>query len=285
MKVPKDITKCVAFVCYLDLVTETLIPIGSVFFIGRIKEGRNNDPVYAVTAKHVIEGLLKMAVEDIYILMNTNESSPTSREFFKTHIKNWFSHTDTSIDVAIIKMGIPTSCDHLVLPIETFVTPAILEKNEVGLGDNVFITGLFKHHSGQNKNIPIVRTGNIASFDDEQITTEDYGPISAYLIEARSIGGLSGSPVFLNLGHVRNIKGQVQHWNGTEPAFFLLGLIHGHYDSTATDIDTLSPDNTALINEKINTGIAIVVPYYSIVKTVELFESQTTVVDEKNDVV
>ncbi len=273
MKVPKDITKCVAFICYYDLLTDKLTPVGSVFFLGRIKEGTTADPVYGITAKHVIEGLNKKGVHDVYILMNTVKGSPKSRDFLKTDIKNWFTSSDTSIDVAIIKMGIHKSCDHLVLALDLVVTPSILEENEVGLGDNVFITGLFRHHSGHNKNVPIVRTGNIASFDDETITTNDFGSMSAYLIEARSIGGLSGSPVFLNLGHVRNIKGQIKHWNGTDPAFYLLGLIHGHYDSPTADIDILSTDNITLTNEKINTGIAIVVPYYSIIKTIESLEN------------
>lgn len=33
-------------------------------------------------------------------------------------------------------------------------------------------------------------------FPDERILTDNYGDMEAYLVEARSIGGLSGSPVF-----------------------------------------------------------------------------------------
>jgi hypothetical protein len=51
------------------------------------------------------------------------------------------------------------------------------------------------HHTGDLKNVPIVRVGNLASYPSEQIQTRAFGRMEAYLIEARSIGGLSGSPV------------------------------------------------------------------------------------------
>jgi hypothetical protein len=66
--------------------------------------------------------------------------------------------------------------------------------------------------------------------------------INAYLIEARSIGGLSGSPVF-----VHRLE------DGT-PKFALLGLMEGHYGTkTAQSGDTAS-------EESVNVGIGIVVP-------------------------
>jgi hypothetical protein len=49
--------------------------------------------------------------------------------------------------------------------------------------------GLFSEHQGAERNIPIVRVGNIAAMPEEPVLTTSWGAIDAYLIEARSIGG------------------------------------------------------------------------------------------------
>ena len=90
-----------------------------------------------------------------------------------------------------------------------------------------------------------------------------------YLIEARSIGGLSGSPVFVNMGLVRRIGGEVKHSLGTT-SILLLGLIHGHYDVKGADIDEIDED--AGIPDRVNTGIAIVVPFHDVAEVFALSE-------------
>jgi hypothetical protein len=147
-------------------------------------------------------------------------------------------------------------------------TETALRENEVGLGDEVFITGLFRHHGGTRQN-PIVRVGNIASFAEEKIQTENFGQILGYLIEARSLGGLSGSPVFVNLGPVRRIGGKAVNSIGKTSILFL-GLIHGHYGAKGADIDQIGAN--AVIPDRVNTGIAIVVPFYHVQEVFVLSE-------------
>jgi hypothetical protein len=146
-------------------------------------------------------------------------------------------------------------------------TPEMMRSNEVALGDEVFVSGLFRHHYGTNRNIPIVRVGNLAAMDEEKVSTRTLGLIDAYLIEARSTGGLSGSPVFVNLGIHRMIGGKIKQVSGDRPMFFLLGLVHGHYDIPLGDAGTGS-------NESVNAGIAIVVPFIAIQGVVEAFEAK-----------
>lgn len=134
----------------------------------------------------------------------------------------------------------------------------------ISLGDEVFIVGLFRHHVGSLKNIPIVRVGNLAALNEEKVVTPS-GERDAYLIEARSIGGLSGSPVFFNLGSVRAFGEDLKFLK--KPIFILSGLIHGHYD-----VENLNEDNAnedSLTPEKINTGIAIVTPIHKVIETIE----------------
>jgi len=71
-------------------------------------------------------------------------------------------------------------------------------KKGLTIGDEIFVVGAFVPHVGESKNIPIVRTGNIAAMPHEPIPFSS-PRVPPYLVETRSIGGLSGSPVFLNL--------------------------------------------------------------------------------------
>jgi hypothetical protein len=125
------------------------------------------------------------------------------------------------------------------------------------------------------RNIPIVRVGNLACLTEEKVETNSFGLMDAFLIEARSIGGLSGSPVFLNLGITRMIGGQIKQAQGKQPIFFLLGLIHGHYDVAAAEVDGVDLVTVdALTTDRVNTGIAIVSPFHSIRAVIEAYEDE-----------
>jgi hypothetical protein len=94
----------------------------------------------------------------------------------------------------------------------------------------------------------------------EKVSTR-IGEIDAYLIEARSIGGLSGSPVFVNPTGVRH--GSLTITEG--PQLFLLGLVHGHFDSEFMPLDAVAdgPGKSG-----INMGIGIVVPVEKIIEVI-----------------
>jgi hypothetical protein len=77
-----------------------------------------------------------------------------------------------------------------------FADTETIAHHDLGVGDEVFITGLFTKVTETTKNIPIVRTGTVAMMPGEEIPFGN-NLIEAYLIESRSIGGLSGSPVFV----------------------------------------------------------------------------------------
>lgn len=254
MVVPPEILKCVAFVGAKKADGEYSF-FGTAFIVG-FAEGRSYaKPVFFVTARHVIEGIKRLGATSVWLRINmkTGQSAWT-----ETAIESWFFHpTDKAIDVAIVELGISFELDHLVFPIERAGTRQVLRDLEVGHGDEVFITGLFRHHKGSKQNIPIVRVGNLACISEEKIQTKEFGEIEAYLIEARSIGGLSGSPVFLNVGGVRFHGGQLKMSQG--PLFFFLGIIHGHFDVKSSQVD--GTDDLNLTVERVNTGIAIVTPF------------------------
>lgn len=88
------------------------------------------------------------------------------------------------------------------------------------------------------------------------------GFMPAYLIEARSIGGLSGSPVFVTetLG-MRNESGEILAGGGP---FYFMGLMHGHWDIPAELKNDIPSDKEG----KVNMGIAIVVPAITILEVI-----------------
>jgi hypothetical protein len=112
---------------------------------------------------------------------------------------------------------------------------------------------------------------------EEKISTKSFGDIDAYLVEARSIGGLSGSPVFLNLGITRIIKKQIKFTTG-EPIYYLIGLVHGHYDVKSDEIDAAQPGdkNEDPSADHVNTGIAIVVPFHNIDAAIRAYEGRVS---------
>ncbi len=267
----EEIRKCVVFVAIRDNKGE-FHTRGTAFFLGREVEGTNTtNPTYLVTAKHVINKAKETLVESIWLRHNLKEGDDA---WLETKIENWETHgTNNSLDVAILKMGVLPEFDNLVIPYGLCANEQVFKENQIGLGDEVFITGLFSHHQGKKKNIPIVRTGNLACLNEEKINTKEHGEIDAYLVEARSIGGLSGSPVFVNLGVTRFMDGQLKK-SEKGPIFYLIGLIHGHFDVDETEFESKA-EGTSI--SKINSGIAIVVPFHSINETINDIEARTQI--------
>lgn len=266
MRVPDEVRKCVAFACFNGKTGRALA--GTVFFVAIDSREIGYIFGYAITAKHVIAGIQKDSV-DGKALLRVNMKSGSS-QFVETDVSAWKFHPDdSSVDVAVLPLWLPQDqVDFVAIPVELAATDPIIQKEQIDVGDDVFLTGLFVSHYGQQKNLPIVRTGNIALMPGEPVQTRDLGPVEAYLIEARSIGGLSGSPVFVHLAPAtRFLPGQPPEQRmvfGSK--FYWLGLMHGHWDMGLPDKDVMVED--ALTNERVNMGIAIVIPATKVLEVI-----------------
>jgi hypothetical protein len=246
------LTKTVAFVCIRY--NDSLKPVGTAFFVGHMEKQQLK--IYAVTARHVIEQVREhCACLSIFITYN----GLSQREEREIPLEDWVFHPNQGadyIDVAVTRFDYDFTVDmpHAVNPHQirswrddslyghrTDLIPN-LHIPRLVVGEEVVIAGLFVHHFGLVKNIPIVRTGNLAAIPSDRIKTK-LGSMEALLVEIRSIGGLSGSPVI----------GQL---NRASPK--IIGLIHGHFDQADKDLIDLGNDGPE--TAKINAGIAIVVP-------------------------
>ena len=266
MEIPPEILKCVVFLCYeehKDNNTTEYTPFGTAFFV--IMSTGQVSHFYLVTAKHCIEELNKKGAQDVYIRMNTTSGI---KHIKVTMSAKWYYHPDhdtNPVDVAVTQLPIHVdgSDDIKMISDEWFLKEENITKKDIDIGDDVFITGLFSRHYGQERNLPIVRVGNIAMLSEEKVWTSWLGGkyIDAYLIEARSIGGISGSPVFFREPYFKNGSLKLG-----QNKYYLAGMIHGHWPVDESKIDTAVDSKK---ERDVNMGIAIVTPAIKILETLD----------------
>lgn len=259
MQIPPEIRQCVAFVgCKRKSGMEVR---GTAFFVATPVPDSQRVVVCAVTAWHVIDGVQKLGIDgNSYLRLNLRGHGA---EYASLPVSLWLRHPDNQVDLAVAPIELDwTQVNHRFLSTQLFLTDSDIHDQEIGPGDELYFPGLFAKRPGESENIPIIRTGTIAAMPGEPIET-DYGRFRAYLTEARSIGGFSGSPVFVHYGPFRQKGGKTQFGNSV--VFHLLGVVHGHYGlPDILDIaDEEERDHSlaaARDTRRLNMGIAIVIP-------------------------
>ncbi len=270
--------KCVVFIGAVsdpDGPSPVFVPYGTGFLFSVFHEEIRFD--YIVTCHHIIE-LFKG--DTVWIRLNLKEGGSKPIPVFKD---SWIS--DPKQDISVLSQPIGGLFFDVTRIVEKdVVSKEILKDDRLNIlpGELTFLIGLFTIHHGYDQNVPIVRLGNIAAIPKEKIWTET-GYIKAYLVETRSIGGLSGSPVFLNIISWRT------NWNlprdDDQIDTFFLGMMRGRFitqdkndvvrseirdDKEAKEIiDKLPPElkkaflalmEKQILLDDVNTGIGIVIP-------------------------
>lgn len=138
--------------------------------------------IYAVTNRHVID-------QGSVIRLNTVDGV----EVLPYGEENWIK-ADID-DLAVSPVALNRGHKHIWITSTTFVTEKFIESYNVGCGDDVFMVGRFTTHGGRQTNMPSARFGHISMMPCEKVRhyNED---VDAFLVEVKSIGGFSGSPVF-----------------------------------------------------------------------------------------
>jgi hypothetical protein len=241
----------------------TFYPKGTGFIVGYEEFGHTF--LHLVTAEHVIALLHKMGAIDPWIRVNTSDGYAKE---FKVPYSGWTFHpSDGTTDVAVCPFNIRAADFDLTwIPlIEMAATAGVIQKSKIGPGEEVVIVGMFRSHYGHERNRPVVRAGTIALLDNEPVYTKWSGYTAAYLVEARSIGGLSGSPAFVQMAPIRIVDEKAQYTEGRQ--YYLLGLVSGHFDLQSIDEDSV-PEETQR-RGGINSGIGIVIPVEKIIETIK----------------
>ncbi len=268
MQIPDDLRQSVVFLyCRINGVVRAA---GTACFVSYPISGHPNAVLCLLTAHHVLAKVRIHSDDDrVLIRINTRDGSAAWHE---VAVDNWFHPEGINIDCAVLLWAPPASMNaqwrSWNLP-ELAATNEVMAREGLGLGEDVFMIGLFRNHLGRDRNEPIVRVGNICALPEDPFHSQHYGDMRAILIETRSLGGLSGAPVFVYMGYTRWREGQVSHWAPRHDAkvdpgeamlpgpIWFLGLMHGHWELEEAEEDEPLGDAPGA---SINVGIGVVVP-------------------------
>jgi hypothetical protein len=147
---------------------------------------------YAVTNSHVIR-----EAKAPVIRLNRPDKGTIVLDLA---VDDWTHHPNGD-DVAITGPLLlePTKVQASLLPLELFITEGIIQDQEIGPGDDTFMIGRFKAHEGRERNLPTVRFGSISMMPLEPVRHQRGIKQESFLVETRSLGGYSGSPVFVHI--------------------------------------------------------------------------------------
>jgi Trypsin-like peptidase domain len=257
--IPDEVRKCVAFIgAEVKGVTGW---VGTGFFVSRpwktIPEARF---VYLVTARHVINHLAHKKATEVLVRLDNHDGKAG---VWRTKASDWKEHPGSSVDLCVYKcpdeMAPLYPIMHIPLPLMA-ATEENLAKHIIalGVGDALFLTGLFENRIGDERNIPIIRVGTLSAMREEEIRW-DKQLIDAYLVETHSIGGHSGSPVFVHYGSAMPQRTPGSGTLGIGVSFYLLGVLRGHYDDK---------------KKAINQGIAVVTPVEKVIEALDVFDEE-----------
>jgi hypothetical protein len=257
--IPGEVKKVVAFV-YLKDAKGALVPNGTEFFVGiPLESDASRFFVYLVTARHVVaESETGPLLAKVWLRL---EKKSGGTEVFEVPLisagehQTVFLHPDPTVDLAVIPVFLDqTKIEFRFLPASLVTSREDFASLRIAEGSDVFFTGLFTPHLGQQKNYPVVRFGRVALLSEEKVSWNGV-PTDLYLIESLSSGGNSGSPVFLYLGADRTPGSLVV---GT-PDLRLAGVMKGAFQEGQPV--RFAQTSSIPINLS-NIGIAAVVPSY-----------------------
>ena len=153
-------------------------------------DGSGTNQFYAVTNWHVVcDG------QEAYPVIRLNKKGG-GIDIVDLDCSEW-EFVPGKYDVAVRPINIDDDIhDASVISSNSFALPY---GHKIGIGEDVFMIGLFIDHGGVTTNVPSAKFGNISMLPNVQATIEQptgYSGIS-YVVDMHSRTGFSGSPVFV----------------------------------------------------------------------------------------
>jgi len=265
MHIEDHFLHCVAF---LGVDTEAgFSAYGTCFFMQVIEDDMAF--VYAITASHVIANASGDAIS---VRVQRRSGSPRS---FRTLKSDWIEHPDKTVDISVYPVDWTKLDADDDLYVVALTAPSITmrekdaERYGFGIGSDLFIPSAFTAALGEKQNIPVVRFGHVAAMAIEPIRLAS-PKRPAYLIETRSLGGMSGSPIMFHIDPAR--KGRRQPFKREADTglliapYFLVGILKGTWSSQYVDdfIRTENIDSDA----EFNSGLSVALPAIDILEAI-----------------
>jgi len=258
---PRDFRKSVGFL----MAGEQHVGTAFLVSVPVSKDPRDGVMIYAVTAGHLVDGTRP----DGDLILRVNKVGGGHEPFPIDHDR-WI--VSPSVDAAVVRVGYDRKksreLDVVPIPFDGLLSDVRATELDVGEGDEMFyFATLFASVPGKRRHLPIARFGHVALMpqQDDPITVafnDDAGcevfsrTFPAYLAEAYSRGGHSGSPAFLYFPLSRR-PGQLPALTAAGPAgvMAVLGVVAAHFD---VDLEADDP-------RRGNSGIAVIVPAQHII--------------------
>ncbi len=242
---------------------------------------------YLVTSRHTVE---QIGDDPCVFRVNSKDGPALDMDFdplndFIAANYKWLLPSDNTVDVAALLFRADlrmAGADARYIPESLFIADSKFEEENVGVGDFCYTVGLFHLLSGKSRNLPFVHTGHIGMLPgDEKIPVKNWRVgknepptlhVEGYLIETNSLGGLSGSPVFVRASTVAEWVPQKDgqpppHYVWPDANVMLLGVWQGSWEGDPEEILRAEIRDGAV---KVPVGIGVVVPTS---KLIELLDS------------
>lgn len=244
-------------------------PVGTGF-IGTYPAYDGHLFYFLITADHVVE---MINGDSVWIRVNRRNGGCSTLKIPKDHRDISYKN-----DISICAFEADADFfDFRTVSLSRTDFDAHRNKWDWDIGDEVAVIGLYGSHFGQSKNVPITRIGHIALMPGEPVISHR-GELPAYLIEGKSISGLSGSPVFLNAPMWRMKDGELALLK--KPLIFPIGMVLGYHSVESKEDQIPVP---AIQGEPVeqagpmvdrNTGLTTVVPIERVIEMIEAPEVQ-----------
>ena len=189
---------------------------GTGFIVAYVSEKvANGFFLFAVSNKHVVADFGASVIR-----LNKTDGGV---DIFELEPHEWYFTNKQ--DLAIVPLKIDLAKHRVkAVPSSDFLTPDAIGAYDIGPGDEVFMIGRFVRHDGRLINSPSVRFGNLSMMVDN-IDHPFLGMQESFAVEMRSMGGYSGSPVYVYPSEWNMNRGSHQIGN---QRLFLLGVDWGH---------------------------------------------------------
>lgn len=182
-----------------------VLSIGTGFLIQR-PVGDNKYKLYLVSNKHVLCDTDSIAIS--FTLNKENEPDVGNRIRLPiANIKsNIVGHPDHNVDVAVLECTglFVMMSEQLYYKVVSYDMLASFNEEELSVAENVYFVGYPDDRYDMKNNLPLVRTGMIASNPKY-----DYNGSPTFIIDAQVFPGSSGSPVYIDLTYENMKNGQI----------------------------------------------------------------------------
>ncbi len=238
---------------------------GTGFLLGWPIEGRSDFTLWAVTNRHVIDQ------GNWTIRLNAKSGGLAYQD---TTDREWIFSPYSDLAVR------PISLSQDLHKFSFITKDWLLEKEEytaldMGPGDGCVTIGRFVGHAGKLSNNPVARFGQISQGPIEPVTV-DGREQECLLVESRSIGGFSGSPVFVHLDpnfYRPKVSGAVRGQNLYQGVFptgpWLLGVNYAMVPLWEKVRDLAGLELPIGHRVAMNTGLMAVAPAWHLIDLLE----------------